>query len=230
MGPRRRRSSRAALSAVRLGRARCGGDLSRVEATVAERSSGPGPGWAGRRDRRDQPARDAVVWERDSGRPHGQAIVWQDRRTGARLRRAAQPRAGGADERGKPACSSTPSSRARSSSGCWTRTLARRVRARQSELLLGTIDSCLIWKLTGAADPSDRCHQRPADAALRPAREGMGRRDARLLDVPMAVVPEVRDCAADFGTNRGVSSAGKSRSRRRGDQQAAHSVRLLRAG
>jgi glycerol kinase len=75
------RRADAALSASRLGRARCGGDLERRSCL---RAAGGGAGRRGgpdRRDRHDQPARDGGGLGSASGEPLARAIVWQDRRT-----------------------------------------------------------------------------------------------------------------------------------------------------
>src|SRR5690606_7930548 len=77
-----------------------------------------------------------------------------------------------------------------------------RARAAAGELMFGTVDSFLIWKLTGG-----RVHATDATNAARTLlyniREGRWDRDiCALLDVPMAMLPEVRDCAADYGVTR----------------------------
>jgi glycerol kinase len=69
-------------------------------------------------------------------------------------------------------------------------------------LLFGTVDSYLIWKLTGGA-----VHATDATNAARTMLYNIheGRWDAEIcgrLDIPMAMLPEVRDCAADFGVTR----------------------------
>ena len=77
-----------------------------------------------------------------------------------------------------------------------------RERARAGELLFGTVDTWLIWKLTGG-----RVHATDATNAARTLlyniRDGAWDPDiCALLDMPMAMLPEVRDCAADFGETR----------------------------
>jgi glycerol kinase len=74
-----------------------------------------------------------------------------------------------------------------------------RARAEAGELAFGTIDSWLIWKLTGGA-----VHATDATNASRTLLYNIrqGRWDAEicaLLGIPMALLPDVRDCAADFG-------------------------------
>jgi glycerol kinase len=142
-----------------------------------------------------------LVWDRATGRPLGRAIVWQDRRTSAIC---AELREAGHE----------PMITARTGllldpyfSGTKLKWLldhheGARARALRGELLFGTVDSYLIWCLTGG-----RVHATDATNAARTLlyniREGSW--DAgicELLDVPMAMLPEVRDCAAEFGTTR----------------------------
>ena len=76
-----------------------------------------------------------------------------------------------------------------------------RARAEAGELLFGTVDTWLIWRMTGGAAARHRRHQCRADDALRHPRRAAGRRTmCDMLDVPQAMLPEVLDCAADFGT------------------------------
>ena len=74
-----------------------------------------------------------------------------------------------------------------------------RARAERGELAFGTVDSFLLWRLTGG-----RVHATDATNAARTAlfdiRAGRWCPDLlRLFGVPEAVLPEVRDCAAEFG-------------------------------
>jgi glycerol kinase len=142
-----------------------------------------------------------LVWERDSGRPLGRAIVWQDRRTAAICAelRAAEHEAMVTKKTGlilDPYFSGTKLK--------WLLDAhpGARERARQGELMFGTVDSFLIWKLTGG-----RAHVTDATNAARTLLYNIndGAWDAEicaLLDVPMAMLPEVRDCAAEFGATR----------------------------
>ena len=142
-----------------------------------------------------------LVWERETGRPLGRAIVWQDRRTSALC---GELRAGGHEamvtERTglliDPYFSGTKLK--------WILDAheGARERARRGELLFGTVDSYLIWKLTGG-----RAHVTDATNASRTLLYNLhdGAWDAEmcaLLDVPMEMLPEVRDCAGSFGATR----------------------------
>jgi glycerol kinase len=142
-----------------------------------------------------------LVWERDTGRPIHRAIVWQDRRTADRCRRlrdaGAEPMV--AERTGlllDPYFSGTKIG--------WIldRVEGARARAARGELLFGTVDSYLIWRLTdGAVHATDATNA--ARTLLYDIRRGCWDEDlCRLLDVPMAMLPEVRDCAAAYGETR----------------------------
>ena len=72
--------------------------------------------------------------------------------------------------------------------------------ARSGRLAFGTVDSFLLWRLTGGkVHASDATNA--ARTLLLDIRAGHWDRDlCDLFGVPMALLPEVRDCAADFGT------------------------------
>jgi glycerol kinase len=77
-----------------------------------------------------------------------------------------------------------------------------RARAERGELMFGTVDCYLIWKLTGG-----RVHATDATNAARTLLYNIrdGRWDPEIchhLGVPLSLLPEVRDCAADFGVTR----------------------------
>ena len=139
-----------------------------------------------------------VLWDRATGAPLHNAIVWQDRRTAdlcARLR--AEGHEAMVQERTglllDPYFSGTKLA--------WLldHIDGARARAKAGELAFGTIDSWLIWKLTGGA-----VHATDATNASRTIlyniREGRWDEDiCALLDIPLALLPEVRDCADDYG-------------------------------
>lgn len=141
-----------------------------------------------------------VVWDRITGEPLYNAIVWQDRRTSdicAALKDAGHEqmitaRTGLLLD---PYFSGTKLK--------WILDYTKsRDRAIRGKLAFGTVDSYLIWKLTGG-----RVHATDATNAARTMLYNIrkGEWDVEicgLLDIPMAMLPEVRDCAADFGLTR----------------------------
>ena len=140
-----------------------------------------------------------VVWDKATGQAIHNAIVWQDRRTAdycASLKDAGhEPMI-----RDKTGLLLDPYF-----SGTKLRWILQNVpgaqeRAEQGELLFGTIDSFLIWRLTGGAS-----HATDATNAARTLmydiRSGAWSAEiCDLLSVPMGMLPEVRDSAAEFGT------------------------------
>jgi len=162
-----------------------------------------------------------LLWERGSGRAVHRAIVWQDRRTAdqcARLKAAGHEQMF-ADKTGlllDPYFSGTKLA--------W---LLQHVpgaaeKAERGELAFGTVDSYLLWRLTGG-----KAHLTDATNASRTLLFDI-RRGAwddellRLLGVPQSVLPQVRDCAADFGaTDPELFGAAIPICGIAGDQQAA---------
>jgi glycerol kinase len=162
-----------------------------------------------------------VVWERASGRPIHPAIVWQDRRTAKVCRnlieRGAEPLV---TERSgllvDPYFSATKIA--------WILDAVpgARARAEAGDLCFGTVDSWLLWRLTGG-----RVHATDATNACRTALFNIATQDwdddlLRLFRVPRALLPEVGDCAGDFGhTDAAVCGAALPIRGVAGDQQAA---------
>ena len=140
-----------------------------------------------------------LVWERASGRAIHRAIVWQDRRTAdiCRSLREAGHEAAIGRATGLLLDPYFPGTKLK-----WLldHVEGARARAQRGELLFGTVDSYLIWRLTGgAAHVTDATNA--ARTLLYDINAGAWSADiCRLLDIPMAMLPEVRDCAADFGT------------------------------
>lgn len=140
-----------------------------------------------------------AVWERATGAPIHRAIVWQDRRT---VEICEALRVGGHEDmiRHKTGLLLDPYFSGTKASWILEQQPEARNRAARGELLFGTIDSFLIWRLTGGAS-----HVTDATNASRTMlydiREGAWSEEiCGLLQVPMAMLPEVKDCAADFGT------------------------------
>ena len=142
-----------------------------------------------------------VVWDRKTGKPVHNAIVWQDRRTSDYCR---ELRDAGYEpmftERTGLLCDPY-------FSGTKLRWILENVdgvkaRAEAGELLFGTVDSYIIWKLTGGAR-----HVTDATNAARTLLYDIkkGRWSTTicaLFGIPMGMLPEVLDCAADFGMAR----------------------------
>lgn len=140
-----------------------------------------------------------VVWDKTTGKALYNAIVWQDRRT-AEL--CASLKADGHEDlvSARTGLLLDPYF-----SGTKARWILDRVegahdRAARGELMFGTIDAFLIWRLTeGAVHATDATNA--ARTLLFDIHEGEWSREiCALLNVPVTMLPEVRDCAADFGS------------------------------
>jgi glycerol kinase len=163
----------------------------------------------------------AVVWDRRSGKPVHPAIVWQDRRTAEWCRAHSSPER----ERWlqqKSGLLLDPYFSATKIGWILDHVPDARRRAEAGELAFGTIDSWLIWKLSGG-----RLHVTDVTNASRTALYDIGaeRWDPELLEffgVPAAMLPEVRDSAADFGESEATLFGATIPIRAvLGDQQAA---------
>ena len=162
-----------------------------------------------------------LVWDRKTGEPIHRAIVWQDRRTSDFCRHL---KAEGHE----------PSITARTGliidpyfSGTKIAWLldavpGARARAEAGQLAFGTVDSWLIWNMTGG-----RQHVTDATNASRTLLYNIHEQawDADMLalfGIPAGILPEVHDCAAEFGvTSREIFGAEIPVLGVAGDQQAA---------
>ncbi len=162
-----------------------------------------------------------LVWDKSTGATVGNAIVWQDRRTSSiceSLREdGLEPIIGE-----KSGLLLDPYFSASKLSWILDNVNGARNRAETGELLFGTVDTFLIWKLTGG-----RSHVTDATNASRTMlyNIGTGEWDDDLLsifNIPRCMLPEVRDCSAEFGSSdpsffgRSIPIRGVA-----GDQQAA---------
>jgi glycerol kinase len=162
----------------------------------------------------------SVVWERITSQPVANAIVWQDRRTAdfCRQHQADEPwlsaRTGLVLD---PYFSATKLRWLLDQDAGW------RQQAEAGKLAWGTIDSFLVWQLTGG-----RVHATDRTNASRTllARLDTAQWDeelCRYFDVPRALLPEIRPSQGDFGVTAGLSFLPDGIPIRgvAGDQQAA---------
>ncbi len=162
-----------------------------------------------------------LLWDRQTGQCIHNAIVWQDRRTADRCARLrAEGHEAAVIER--TGLRLDPYFSATKVAWLLDNVEGARALANQGRLAFGTVDTFLVWRLTGG-----RAHLTDATNASRTGLFNIHeqRWDDALLElysIPHDILPEVRDCAADFGTTdrdaigievpiRGVA----------GDQQAA---------
>ncbi|HEY8593781.1 MAG TPA: glycerol kinase GlpK [Devosiaceae bacterium] len=140
-----------------------------------------------------------VVWDRATGRPIHNAIVWQDRRTADIC---ADLRSAGKEElfTRKTGLLLDPYFSGTKLKWLLDNLPGIRERAERGDLAFGTVDSFLIWRLTGGkkhlTDATNASRTLIFDIASNAWDEEL----LGLLGVPRALLPDVRDCADDFGT------------------------------
>ncbi|HSB42985.1 MAG TPA: glycerol kinase GlpK [Methylomirabilota bacterium] len=163
-----------------------------------------------------------ILWERASGRPVGNAIVWQCRRTAELCDRL---RAEGAEEEIRRKTGLVLDAYFSGTKIRWMldHEPALAGRAERGELCFGTVDAWLLWQLTGGAvhatDPSNASRTLCYDIHRRAWDDGL----CRILGVPTALLPEVKPSAGVFGETARASGlpAGVPVTGIAGDQQAA---------
>lgn len=138
-----------------------------------------------------------VIWDRASGQPIHPAIVWQDRRTAAFCQQH-QDRAAWLSA--KTGLLLDPYFSATKIAWLLDAVPGARARAERGELAFGTIDSWLLWQLTGG-----RRHATDATNASRTALFNLRTQDwddelLQFFKVPRALLPVVCDSAADYGS------------------------------
>ncbi len=137
-----------------------------------------------------------LFWNRRTGRPLGPAIVWQDRRTAgycARLKEAGHEPA----VQAKTGLLLDPYFSASKIS--WALEHWPQLREAGDELAIGTVESWLVFRLTGGLHITDATNaSRTALMDIHAGRWDEGLCD--LFGVPRAALPEIVDCAGDFGT------------------------------
>jgi glycerol kinase len=162
-----------------------------------------------------------ILWDRASGEPIHNAIVWQDRRTADVC---AELKAAGAERQltEKTGLLLDPYFSGTKIAWILDHVSGARERAERGELAFGTVDSFLLWRLTGG-----KVHATDATNASRSLLFNIrtGEWDDELLTllrVPRSILPEVMDSSADFGvTDAGVLGAAIRIAGIAGDQHAA---------
>ena len=163
----------------------------------------------------------AVLWERATGKPVHKAIVWQDRRTAELCERLKQEKAE-AEISVKTGLTLDPYFSATKIAWMLDNVPGVRERADKGDLAFGTVESFLVWRLTGG-----KRHATDATNASRTLlynlHTGAFDRDLlALFRIPAAELPFIGDCAGDFGLTEPSLFDGPIRiAGAAGDQQAA---------
>ncbi len=162
-----------------------------------------------------------VVWERDTGRPIHNAIVWQDRRTADWCAKAKND---GLEETftTKTGLLLDPYFSGTKLSWVLSNVDGARKRAEAGELCFGTIDTFLIWRLTKGRSFVTDATNASRTLIYNIAENRWDDELLKILDIPAAMLPDVLDCAADFGVaDASVIGADVPILGVAGDQQAA---------
>ena len=140
-----------------------------------------------------------VIWDRATGKPIHNAIVWQDRRTADlcdALRRAGHE----PEISAKTGLLLDPYFSAAKVAWLLDNVAGARALAEAGRLAFGTIDCFLLWRLTGgkvhATDATNAARTLLFDIGHGAWDEGL----CQMFGVPPSLLPEVRDCAGEFGT------------------------------
>ncbi len=142
-----------------------------------------------------------LVWDRKTGKPVHNAIVWQDRRTSSMCHAL---KAEGFEQTVTDRTGLLLDPYFSGTKLAWLldNVEGARARAEAGDLIFGTVDTWLMWNLTGG-----KVHVTDATNAARTMlydiRKGRWSQSiCERLNIPMTMLPEVRDCAADFGETR----------------------------
>ncbi|MBL1430071.1 MAG: glycerol kinase GlpK [Robiginitomaculum sp.] len=139
-----------------------------------------------------------IIWDRKTGEPIANAIVWQDRRT-APICDELKAKGFESLVNEQTGLLLDPYFSATKIAYLLDNVDGARERARSGELAFGTVDSFLIWRLTnGQVHATDATNA--SRTALYDIQKGQWSKELlELFNVPASVLPKVKDCVADFG-------------------------------
>lgn len=160
-----------------------------------------------------------LVWDRETGAAIYNAIVWQDRRTAKQCQALAQ-KLPVEDLQAKTGLLHDPYFSGSKMAWILDNVDGARAKAEAGELCFGTVDSFLIWRLTGGkshvTDATNASRTNLFDIHTQSWDEGL----LKLFNVPRKGLPKVLDCAGEFGVctviDKDIPITGVA-----GDQQAA---------
>lgn len=162
-----------------------------------------------------------LVWDRQSGEPIHNAIVWQDRRTGEACAKL-ESEGAGPEVAKRAGLVLDPYFSATKIGWILDNVPGARKKAESGKLAFGTVESFLIWRLT-----KGKRHVTDATNASRTSLYNLGLQDwdetlLKLFNIPRALLPEVVDCAGELGmADKSVLGRALPITGSAGDQQAA---------
>lgn len=165
-----------------------------------------------------------IIWDRKTGEPVYNAIVWQDRRTAAACEKLEKDGYGNMIQK---RTGLIPDAYFSATKIAWILNNVRGVRSRASsgELCFGTVDSWLLWKLTGGVNGG--IHATDITNASRTMLYNIHTLEwdeelLKLFNIPASLMPEVKTCSEVYGmTDSSVTGFRAPLSGVAGDQQAS---------
>lgn len=162
-----------------------------------------------------------VVWERETGKPIQNAIVWQDRRTAKYCENLKRQNLEKIFTK-KTGLILDPYFSGTKLSWILTNLKDARIWAVKGELCFGTIDTFLIWRLTGGKSFVTDATNASRTLMYNIAENEWDKDLLDILRIPAVMLPEVKDCSADFGiVEKSILGAEIPILGVAGDQQAA---------
>ena len=141
-----------------------------------------------------------IVWDRNTGEPVYRAIVWQDRRTSDYCNALASKDRGVIQRiQHRTGLLLDPYFSATKLHWILHQVPGVRARAEAGELAFGTVDSYLLWRLTGGSSHATDATNASRTMLFNIRRQQWDQELLTLFDIPARLLPEVKDCAADFG-------------------------------
>ena len=163
-----------------------------------------------------------VVWERESGKPIHNAIVWQDRRTRGRIQSLADEGKGPMVQK-RTGLVLDPYFSGTKIEWILDRVEGARAKANKGELAVGTIDAFLLWRLTGGSAHKTDVSNASRTMLMNLATGAWDEELLSLLNVPAEILPEIVGNSEFYGEVRGIPGLadGTPVCGMAGDQQAA---------
>ncbi|MFT6190496.1 MAG: glycerol kinase [Oleispira sp.] len=163
-----------------------------------------------------------VVWDKVTGTPIYNAIVWQDRRTAHLCQQLKQEEGVVETLTAKTGLLLDPYFSASKIAWILDNVEGARARSEAGELIFGTIDTFLLWRLTGGKQHATDTTNASRTLLFNIHTNEWDQELLNLFNVPANILPEVRDCAADYGhTKADFLGAEIAIGGIAGDQQAA---------
>ena len=162
----------------------------------------------------------SVIWDKASGDPLSKAIVWQDRRTAEFCNSLRDEYADEIQQ--KTGLLLDPYFSATKFRWLLDNVPEARQKADAGQLAIGTIDTYLLWKLTDGKSYFTDATNASRTMLFNIKEQSWDERLLKLFEIPQHILPEVKDCGADYGfTDKSILGGAIPITGVMGDQQAA---------